>query len=195
MAQIHYVNATTQATPDGGQVFANFWSIPDDQVQDEMGTLFATNQSIRICQSNPTPSFSSACHLDAPDVHIIGANAHFHSRGTQFDIFKWDGMSDVEPPAADRIYQSTSWDHPPMSHSPDLDVSVAEGGGVFYTCSYEWTPPPAGCEKLNDRDKTVYMTPDDQLDCCYTFGGIVDMSEHCNIFVYYYPKMQDIGCL
>jgi hypothetical protein len=195
MAQIHYVNASTQVTPEAGKVYANFWTMPADQVQHEMGTLFATKQSIRICQSNPTPSFDAGCNINATEpVHIIGANGHFHSRGTQFDIFTWDGESMLRPDDSDRFYQSLSWDHPPMAHSPELDVEIADGGGVWYTCGYEWTPPPVGCEALNTRDQTVYMTPEDQLDCCYTFGGVVESSEHCNIFVYYYPKVDDIAC-
>ena len=31
-------------------------------------------------------------------------------------------------------------------------------------------------------------------DCCYTFGPTVETSEHCNVFLYYYPKTQDINC-
>jgi len=29
---------------------------------------------------------------------------------------------------------------------------------------------------------------------CFTFGGHVPDQEHCNIFVYYYPKTRDFGC-
>ena len=47
---------------------------------------------------------------------------------------------------------------------------------------------------LNDWDKTKYKTPDANLDCCYTFGPIVEKNEHCNIFVYYYPKQDDVIC-
>ena len=48
MLQTHYVNATSQATPEGGEVKVNFHTIPKEQVQHEMGTLFATKQSIRV---------------------------------------------------------------------------------------------------------------------------------------------------
>ncbi len=47
---------------------------------------------------------------------------------------------------------------------------------------------------LDEFDRTVKMTPEGQLDCCYTFGGVVDKNEHCNIFVYYYPKSENVGC-
>ena len=38
------------------------------------------------------------------------------------------------------------------------------------------------------------MTPEDKQDCCYTFGPIVEKNEHCNAFVYYYPKTDDVVC-
>jgi hypothetical protein len=37
-------------------------------------------------------------------------------------------------------------------------------------------------------------TPADRLDCCYTFGGLVDKNEHCNAFVYYYPAQDNVTC-
>ncbi|MBK8256429.1 MAG: hypothetical protein IPK82_27640 [Polyangiaceae bacterium] len=197
MVQAHYVNATSQKTPDAGKVRINLWNLPADEVKQEMGTIFATKQSIRICQSNPKPEYSGTCQFNSPDpVHIIGANGHFHSRGKQFNMFKWDGVSIDQPPDSDRFYQSTEWDDPPMLISPELDTMVPANGGVFYTCSYQWnTPDPAvGCSGLDEFDKTKYGTTDDNLDCCYTFGPIVEKNEHCNIFVYYYPKVDDVNC-
>ena len=32
--------------------------------------------------------------MNSPNpVHVIGANGHFHSRGTRFDIYSWDGVT------------------------------------------------------------------------------------------------------
>jgi hypothetical protein len=211
MLQTHYVNATSQKTPEGAHVTVNFWTLPKEQVKDQMGTLFATKQSIRICQSSPKPiSFNGSCNFNNTDpVHVIGANAHFHSRGRDFEMFKWDGESTTTPPAADRFYQSQAWDDPPMSHSPELDIELPVDSGVYYTCSFEWTQPdPAvGCEGLNKIDKEKLMAPkpdgtpglteeeaDAQLDCCYRFGPIVEKNEHCNIFAYFYPAQGDINC-
>ena len=77
-----------------------------------------------------------------------------------------------------------------------LDVEVPSNAGVWYTCSYDWTPPEAsvGCDGLNAYDETKWKTPKDAQDCCYTFGPIVEKNEHCNAFVYYYPKADDITC-
>jgi hypothetical protein len=197
MLQTHYVNASTQTTPGGGEVAVNLWTIPADQVTAQIGTLFATDQNIRICQSNPTPTYTQGCQFNSPTpVTIIGANGHFHSRGTEFDMYVWDGTSVFTPPPAERFYQSLSWDDPPMLHSPGLAQTVPAMGGVFYSCAYKWEAPPSsiGCAGLNMLDQTKHMTPVAQQDCCYTFGPVVDENEHCNAFVYYYPKVDNVTC-
>jgi len=196
MLQTHYVNATTQQTPLGaGKVAANFLTLPKEQVTAQLGTLFSTNQSIRVCQSNPTPTFTHACQFKGTGpVHIVGANGHFHSRGASFDIYGWDGMSTAQPDAGARFYHDTDWAEPPMMHSPELDHAIPAGGGVWYSCSYDWQPPQAGCQALNDFDQAKHGTPMNQQDCCYTFGPSVDLNEHCNAFVYYYPKVDDVNC-
>ena len=61
-------------------------------------------------------------------------------------------------------------------------------GGVSWSCTYQWAPSPAcadGCSCIGNG-----------MDCCYKFGGVVETSEHCNAFVYYYPKLDktDISC-
>jgi hypothetical protein len=196
MLQTHYVNALTQATPFKAHVEVNFYSMPAASVTAELGTIFATKQSIRICRSNPTPKFSGSCKISSTNpTTIVGANGHFHSRGKTFDIFKWDGTSTTEPPVADRFYESQAWDDPPMMHSPDLNQAIPAGGGVFYTCGFQWQEPPAPvtCADIDAADRAK-GTPEDQLDCCYTFGGIVEKSEHCNAFIYYYPKSADSAC-
>ncbi len=197
MLQSHYVNASTQATPDGAHVDVNLWLMKPSELVYPMGTLFATKQSIRICQHNPTPKFSGTCQVNSSTpVHIIGANGHFHSRGRQFDMYTWDGKTASTPPATDRFYQSLVWDEPPMKRYPDLDAVPPALGGLWYTCSYQWVPPPpsVGCAGLNALDKQLFNTPDAALDCCYTFGNTVDRAEHCNNFVYYYPKADNVVC-
>jgi len=197
MLQTHYVNATTQTTEAPGHVTVNFWTIATNEVKSELGTVFATKQSIRVCQNNPAPTFEGSCQFNSKvPVTIIGANSHFHSRGKTFDMFTWDGVSTTTPPHQDQFYESTAWNEPPMLHSPDLLRVVQPGAGVWYHASYEWTPPEAaiGCSGLDAYDKTKNMTPDADLDCCYTFGPIVEKNEHCNIFVYYYPKQDDVNC-
>lgn len=191
MLQTHYVNASSQKTPEGAEVAVNFHAIPAADVKHQMGTLFATKQSIRVCKSNPTPEFTGSCQFKSKEpVNIIGANGHFHSRGRKFEMYSWDGTSISKPSDAARFYQSTAWDEPPMKRSPDLDLKVQPGAGVFYSCGYQWQPPAdeVGCAGLDAADKST------EKDCCYTFGPIVEKNEHCNIFVYYWPKQDDIFC-
>ncbi len=197
MLQTHYVNATTQPTPTFGHVEMNFWTIPATQVTAEVGGLFATKQSTRVCKSNPTPTFEGSCNLNNPTpIHIIGANAHFHSRGTEFNFYSWDGKSSDRPPKSDQFYQSREWDHPPMSRSPELDLMVPANGGIWYTCTYEWKEPPGEltCQDVDKFDVLNYQTPEEGLDCCYVFGNNTQLGEHCNVFLYYYPKVDNINC-
>lgn len=195
MLQTHYVNATSQKTPNQGQVAINWFTIPKEQVVHEMGTLFATQQSIRICKSNPTPEFTQSCQFKntTGPVNIIGANGHFHGRGKTFDMFAWDGKSVAKPDESARFYHSTAWDDPPMLRSPSLNLTVQPGSGIYYACDYEWIPPSddiGGCAALDAADKSP------NKDCCYTFGPIVEKNEHCNAFVYYWPKQEtgDVFC-
>jgi hypothetical protein len=188
MVQTHYVNADLQTTPKGGEVRINFYKSVDSAPL-EMGSLFATQQSIRICQSRPQVSFDGACAFastgSGQTFHIAALNGHFHSRGTRFRMYPWDGGLD-RPAESSKMYESTSWDEPPMTLG--LDVEVSENGGVWWTCDYTWRPPTDGCAGVDERD------PEQAADCCYTFGNSAEHSEHCNAFVYYWPKTQDVFC-
>jgi hypothetical protein len=200
MLQTHYVNASTQKVPDNkGAVSVNFYTLPKSEVKQELGTLFATNQNIRVCAKNPTPTFEQGCQIkSAAPVTVIGANGHFHGRGKEFSIYSWDGKQSSTPAESQRFYTSKQWDDPPMLRSPELNTDIQPNGGIWYSCSYQWAPPdPAvgGCDALNAYDKVKNkITDDTQLDCCYAFGPIVDKNEHCNAFVYYYPKQDNITC-
>jgi hypothetical protein len=196
MLQTHYVNALTQQTDDGvGQVAINLYTLPVDQVTAQLGTVFATDQNIRICKSNPTPLFGAGVHLsNTQPATIIGANGHFHSRGKEFDIFSWDGTSMIPDPST-RFYQSLTWNEPPMIHGDDL-AKVPANGGFYYECKYDWQDPAAEtsaaitCANLDAYDTSKPPPPPAMPlppDCCYRFGPQVDLNEHCNAFVYYYP--------
>jgi hypothetical protein len=153
--------------------------------------LFATQQSIRVCQSTPSPTFSGTCRFPAGTVTIAAANGHFHSRGKQFRVYPWDGVTTDHPPEEDMFYLSTDWNEPPME--TDLEVPVVSGGGVWWDCQYEWQDPQvdvdtATCDDVNAKDQNQ------EGDCCYTFGGNTDVGEHCNLFLYYYPASQDVFC-
>ena len=175
MIQSHYVNATTQTTPLRGKVIVNFDSVDASTVQQEMGTLFATDQNIRICPGDTNKSFTSTCQIAASvPVTIFAANSHFHSRGVDFTISTFDPATGS---TSSPFYESQNWNEPPMATG--LSVQVPANGGVSYTCTFTCAPGLCG---------------DPNNGCCFTFGGHVETQEHCNIFVYYYPKTRDVGC-
>lgn len=182
MVQTHYVNTTTQPTPTGsGKVGINLYRTTESDPV-ELGTLFATQQNIRICKSNPKPTFSGTCRFPGA-VTVTAANGHFHSRGKQFNIFTWNGQ-DIDHPAENaRFYTSNNWNHPPMTTA--IERPVPKGSGIWWDCNYEWHEPVFGCDTVNSKD------PEHADDCCYTFGGNTDVGEHCNVFLYYYPRVAD----
>jgi hypothetical protein len=174
MMQIHFVNATTQQSPEGGAGAANFYYMKTPP-QMEMGTIFATNQNIRVCPGDTDKTFETHCKTPMTGGTIIAANGHFHSRGVQFSMNVVDAMGDDMLPQP--FYLSNVWNEPPMTRG--LDVQVPAGGGVSWTCEFS-------------ADSTSCGNPDDS--CCFTFGGKVETQEHCNAFIYYYPKIQDYSC-
>jgi hypothetical protein len=177
MLQTHYVNATTQRTPGLGKVLVNFDRVDASAVQSELGTAFATNQSLRICPGDVERSFETTCRFAAEKpVTIFGANGHFHSRGRRFTMSVFD-PAEVESP--EPFYVNTSWDEPVFARN--IGAAVPAHGGIRYTCDFAIGPNDCG---------------DPADGCCFTFGGKVEFQEHCNAFVYYYPRRAetDVNC-
>ncbi len=185
MLQIHYVNAATQDTPFRGRGGVNLYRSKDGDTM-ELGTVFATQQRIRICRSNPHVTYGGGCRLPHGSHTVAAANGHFHSRGKRFSIFAWDGITAGQPPDSARFYQSEQWAEPDMATG--LSVPLPADGGIYWTCEYQWVEPEGGCAALDAAD------PEHANDCCYTFGPKVETSEHCNVFLYYWPKTQDVTC-
>jgi hypothetical protein len=176
MLQSHYVNAQTQSTPGRARALVNFdFAPPSSTAPVELGTVFATDQNIRICPGDTDRSFAATCRFArGQPVTVLAANGHFHSRGVKFTMTAVDGSNN---PLGDPFYLSTQWSDPVWIH--DLSVAVPQGGGVGYSCTY--TMSPDACADPTDS-------------CCATFGPHVDTQEHCNAFVYYYPKQSDATC-
>jgi hypothetical protein len=178
MLQSHYVNAATQAG-ERGVVLVNFWRVPCEGTQ-ELGTMFATNQGINVCPGDVDKTFETSCGGEfSQPVTITAANSHYHSRGIDFTIELYDPIADDygEP-----FYENRSWNDPVMATG--LDVQVPAGQRIGWHCSYTYRDPqdPYTCSDLGPG-------------CCYTFGPTVETREHCNIFVYYYPKIADYNCI
>ena len=188
MIQTHYVNSSDQPAKYGARVGINFYSYDDPRPPLELGTLFATQQNIRICRSTPEVTYAGTCRFPNA-VTITAANGHFHKRGTRFTMFPWDGTSTAHPDASTMFYESDSWDHPVMKQ--DIGVAAPANSGIWWDCQYRWHQPNLfSCDDVNEKD------PLQENDCCYTFGGNTDVGEHCNVFLYFYPKIDsDVFCL
>lgn len=179
MLQIHYVNASTQKTPGRGKGVVNFFSVDAGAVTAELGTMNATNQNIEVCPGDTDRHYSATCFFSAAStgaapVTIVAANGHFHSRGTDFTMSVEDAQGTVAPAP---FYENLSWNEPVFERG--LNVVVPTGGGVQWVCHYGM-----GAGACGDPAKS----------CCCTFGGHVETQEHCNAFVYYYPKTGDVTC-
>ena len=199
MLQIHYVNASTQTTPGTGHGIANFWNYTATGTPMELGTVFATNQNIRICPGDKGVSFGpTTCRFaKTGPVTVVAASGHFHSRGKEFQMGAIDGNNNA---IGSPFYTSMVWNDPPFSH--DLKVAVPQMGGVSWTCSYDYEKPAAACASADGKNNCVPVGPvgdmgictDSSSTCCISFGGHVEMQEHCNAFVYYYPKVDNASC-
>lgn len=188
MIQTHYVNSTDQPTMFGARVGINFYSYEDARPPLELGTLFATQQNIRICRSTPKVTYAGTCRFPN-SVTITAANGHFHKRGDRFTMYPWDGASTAHPPESSMFYESSSWDHPVMKR--DIELAAPASSGIWWDCQYRWHQPSLfTCDDVDAKD------PLHEGDCCYTFGGNTDVGEHCNVFLYFYPKVDsDVFCL
>jgi len=174
MLQSHFVNAATQKTPGRGKAIVNFERAAAGAATPmELGTVFATDQNIRICPGDQGVAFAQTCRFARQPVTVLAANGHFHSRGVKFEMF----ASDAQNQAGAQFYVSNAWNDPPFLRG--LAVPIAQGGGVFFRCTYSMAA--GACADPNDH-------------CCATFGPHVETQEHCNAFVYYYPKLDDATC-
>jgi hypothetical protein len=188
MLQTHWVNATTQKTNGHAKVAANFWTLKTPPAN-EMGTMFTTNQNIQICPGDQGRSFTKTCGPKGEQpFHVIAANGHFHSRGTDFQMFTTDPQGAV----GSMFYESRVWDDPPMMRTESGQSEIAmipAGGGVQWKCTFDFPKDPGACGAGLNADGTP--------NCCYTFGPKVETNEHCNAFVYYWPKSAndtDVNC-
>lgn len=161
MLQTHYVNATTQKSPQGaGRVTINFYESEPGTAKYEMGAMFANNRAIRLPPLGES-SFTTSCAFPQ-DVNLVSVTGHFHSRGKTFEI---GTTTDGAGANYKKIFESTNWDEPPTARfSPGLFVPA--NGTMRYTCSF-----------FNPTNQVI------------TFGPHVETDEHCNLFAYYYPAL------
>lgn len=189
MVRVQYFNpGTTSITGRAGINFYRATTTPAE----ELGTIIASKRSVRVCESNPTPTFEGACQMRSPKATIVAASSDMHSRGKSVSAFVWDGVSTQTPSNSDRFYLSESSSEPTVAQG--LSVAVPSNGGVWWSCGYEWKPPtaPVTCDALNAAQEQHF--PGTTPDCCYAFGDEVPRDEQCTAFIYYAPKADDVNC-
>jgi hypothetical protein len=111
-----------------------------------------------------TPGTSTAttkCVFPRP-VKLLALTGHYHFRGVEFTVNTWDGQNTGE-----QLYSFEGYTEPAFRR-----YGGAEGNpevlGLEWTCTYE-----------NPSDET------------YTFGPFTDRNEHCNLFGFYYPTLDE----
>jgi hypothetical protein len=167
--QIHYVNVGDQQTRNGrGKALINFWYSQTGTVTAHKGALFAQNRNILL----PPLAFSTFTKtVKFPqDATVLAITGHYHSRGKQFIVNKWDGKAAVDPEglnAGEEVYRNIAWADPPFKIYAD-PFGVKAGEGLSYTTTY-----------YNNTDKPMQ------------FGAQVDINEHANLFVFFYPAPDD----
>ncbi|MBW3625181.1 MAG: hypothetical protein KY468_17425, partial [Armatimonadetes bacterium] len=159
--QIHYVNVGDQRTRNNrGKAIVNFWFAKKGTVTSHLGALFAQNRNIYL----PPHTYSEFTKtvIFPHDVKILAMTGHFHSRGKQFYVNRWDGKN-----IGEEVYRSLAWGDPPFKIY-ERPVEVKKGEGLIYTTTY-----------YNDTDKPI------------KFGAQVDIEEHSNLFVFFTPGLAD----
>lgn len=92
------------------------------------------------------------------DVKIAAMTGHFHSRGKRFYVARWNGASETEA-----LYESKNWEEPPFRTFGE-GIPIAAGTGIRFTTDF-----------VNNSDLNI------------TFGPRVEVNEHANLFLYFYP--------
>jgi hypothetical protein len=167
----HYVNATTVQTPNGGMVWMNLYTTPDQTLASAHATTLV-DIDILIPPYSPYIT-SKTCVLGGP-VDVFGLYGHFHSRGKLFtvDHLTKDGS------VLDTLYKNDNWSSPPLVLFPGPTLF---GDGVHglridreeqlrFTCSYD--------------NQTANAIP---------YGPHADTQEHCNLVVYYSRPDNPLG--
>jgi len=163
--QVHYVNATTQSTPNGhGKVVINLYKAAQP-VSEHASMLFAQKVNFALSPHSDT-TLVKYCNFGATQlpVKIYGMTGHFHSRGKEFVVEKWDLANNV---SLGEIYRNTAWSEPPFKVF-DPPVELQPNQTLKYSATYH-----------NDRDTTIY------------FGPHVESQEHCNLFLWFSPGYKD----
>jgi len=108
-----------------------------------------------------TSTATTKCVFSRP-VKLLALTGHYHFRGTKFTVNEWDGER-----TGRELYGFEGYTEPAFKRYGGAE-GTPEISGLEWTCTYE-----------NPTDET------------YGFGPFTDRNEHCNLFGFYYPTLDE----
>ena len=199
MLQTHYVNAATQGRPTASARWASTstrW-IRDRKVPD--GDHLRDQPVHSHLRGQPDADVLSIVpNQRASPVTIVGANGHFHSRGTEFDMYVWDGMSTTSRPSGSLLPVARPGPIRRCCIRPISNGGAGERGRLVHVLVPVGRPGPRRTgrhvrDAQHDRREQVHDAAG-PAGLLLHVGPQVDVNEHCNAFVYYYPKQDNVNC-
>jgi hypothetical protein len=116
----HYVNKTS--SPIIGEVVANFYTVPQNQVKYVLKTLNWGNQDVLFLPANQKSTITKTFTVKKR-TQIVTLTSHMHALGEKFVIKIKGGRRDGEI-----VYTSTDWEHPPqINYKEPIILNVGEG--------------------------------------------------------------------
>ena len=177
---------------------------PDDRHHQRPGARHRCSPPSRSSRSARTTrrraSPASATSTPTTPITIVAANGHFHSRGTDFTICHLGRHLAPTPARRPQFYESTTWNEPPMMTGLNVAVPAArcERHEGLRRRHLDLQLPVGAVAGVRRRLLVPQAAQDDRADrpAATTSAASSRPREHCNAFVYYYPKVAktDIVC-
>ncbi len=115
----HYVNRT--GSPITGEVYANLYTVPKEEVQRVAEVLDLQNTAIELPPMQTTQLTKT--FYFPQQRHIFQLFSHAHERLTEFRVEVTGG-----PHNGKTVYWTNDWEHPPILHlDPPLTLNAGEG--------------------------------------------------------------------
>ena len=92
MVQIHFVNATTQKTPEGGGAAPSTSTRRRARRRWRWAPSSRPTRTSASARATPTRPFETHCKTPLSGATIVAANGHFHSRGIKFTMNVTDAL-------------------------------------------------------------------------------------------------------
>jgi hypothetical protein len=146
----HYVNSAT--TPATGEAEANLHVVPATQVQFEAQALNLAHTDLALPIGRDTTIRKTFTFSRL--TRVVMLTSHMHKRGLRFVIRIAGG-----PRAGQVVYESTAWDHPPIT-TFSAPLTLNAGEGLTSEVTYRGDP---------SRIVRFGLTADDEMDIIFGY--------------------------